>query len=104
MTSAVSTTASRTASFPKKALAAGLAAFAALTGVAATNAGEAHAATVHNVRSGPSLSAPVVGTIYNANCSNVHSLAINPNGHGAWNATVASNGNHGYIFNDGWCV
>lgn len=94
-----------TASFPKKALATGLAAFAALTGVAATNAGEAHAAGgFYNVRNGPGTNHPIVGSLYNPTCRNSHSRAINPTGNGAWNKTVASNGNHGYIFNDGWCI
>lgn len=99
-----STTASRTASFPKKALAAGFAAFATLTGVAATNAGEAHAAGVHNVRSGPGLNHPVIGTIYNPDCGDVEGLPVFPNSDGPWNPTHASNGRAGWIYNSGWCI
>lgn len=102
---AASTTASRTATFPKKALAAGLAAFSVLAGMTVAGSSEAQAASgFYNVRNGPGTNHPIIGSLYNPTCRNSHSRAINPNGHGAWNKTIASNGNHGYIFNDGWCL
>lgn len=97
---------STVSAFPKKALAAGLATFAVLTGAVAANAGEAHAAPggFYNVRNGPGTNHPIVGSLYNPTCRNSHSYGVNPDGRGAWNRTIASNGNSGWIYNDGWCI
>lgn len=95
------------ATLSKKALITGVAALAAATGAGVAATGEAHAAPgdgMYNVRSGPGTNYPIVGTIYAPDCSNSHSYAVNVNNRGAWNATTASNGAHGWIFNDGWCL
>jgi len=94
------------ATLSKKALITGVAALAAATGAGVAATGEAHAVGngAYNVRSGPGTNYPIVGTIYNPDCSNSHSYAVNANSRGAWNATVASNGAHGWIFNNGWCL
>lgn len=90
------------ATLSKKALVTGVAALAAATGAGVAATSEAHAAGggAHNVRSGPGTNYPIVGTIYNPDCRNSHSNAVN----GGWNKTVASNGAHGWILNDGWCL
>lgn len=94
------------ATLSKKALITGVAALATATGAGVAATSEAHAAGggMYNVRSGPGTNYPIIGTIHNPDCRNSHSNAVNVNSRGAWNATTASNGAHGWIFNDGWCL